>query len=135
MAKHISKSPYIVRSNLQVNYILTNFFIFYSLGDVHLRPGCKFLLISPHRSWTYIQCVCVLYFHYKVSFNSSGITFAIFLCSLLYVLGHCISVHETGTIFIPDISDLAITTPSSFSAVVTRYPEEASPRLKTLKQK
>ena len=72
------------------------------------------------------------YIYYKVSFNSSGITFAIFLYSLLYVFGHCISVHETGIIFIPDISDLAITTPSSFSAVVTRYPEEASPRLKTL---
>jgi hypothetical protein len=54
----------------------------------------------------------------------SGMTFATFLSSLMYVFGHCISVQEIGTIFSPTASDLAITTPSSFSAVVRRKPKK-----------
>ena len=71
-------------------------------------------------------------FHFDISARFSGMTFAIFLSSLLYVFGHCISVHETGTNFVPGDSELyPMTTPSSFSAVVSRKPDPASPRLRT----
>ena len=64
--------------------------------------------------------------------DSSGIIWATFRNSLLYVLGHCISCQEIGIIFIPLLSDLAIATPSSSSAVDNRNPDEASPKLITL---
>ena len=53
--------------------------------------------------------------------------FCDFRFSLLNVFGHCISVYDMGTIFATDSLYLEMTTPNSFSAMVTRHLELASP--------